>query len=145
MKFYTRKKRQAPAIIIISLIDVLIVMVVFLLVTTTFKNQPSIAVKLPTTSDQPKAGATQEKPPLIVTIARTEPRFYVGKRSLSADKLLAEIKQAVASDPQVKLVLRADGESAWQDVVRVIDSAKQAGVQASNVRAFTRGASDGGK
>jgi biopolymer transport protein ExbD len=145
MKFYTRKRRQAPGIIIISLIDVLIVMVVFLLVTTTFKNQPSIAVKLPTTSDQPKTGATPEKPPLIVTIARTEPRFYVGKRALTADKLLSEFKAAVAGDPQVKLVLRADGESAWQDVVKIIDFAKQAGVQASNVRAYTRGASDGSR
>ena len=142
MKFYTRKKRQAPAIIIISLIDVLIVMVVFLLVTTTFKNTPSIPVKLPATSEAPKIGASQEKPPLIITIAKAEPRFYFGKQAVPADKLLTELKIAVTNDPQVKLVLRADGESVWQDVVKVIDSAKQAGVQPSNVRAFTRSAQD---
>ncbi|HTI72063.1 MAG TPA: biopolymer transporter ExbD [Candidatus Limnocylindria bacterium] len=143
MKFYIRKRRQAPAIIIISLIDVLIVMVIFLLVTTTFKNQPSVALKLPESSDALKKGASQEKPPLIITIARSEPRFYLGKRAVNAEKLLAELRAAVTNDPQTKLVLRADGESTWQDVIKVIDSAKQAGIHASNVRAFTRGAREG--
>ena len=42
MKFYPRRRRSAPSIIIISLIDVLIVMLTFLMVTTTYRNQPSV-------------------------------------------------------------------------------------------------------
>jgi biopolymer transport protein ExbD len=36
----------------------------------------------------------------------------------------------------MKLVLRADEEASWRDVVKVMDFAKQAKIQ--NVRAFTR-------
>ena len=136
MRFQPRRRRAAPAIIIISLIDVLIVLLVFLMVTTNFKNTPSVALKLPETGEAPKQGASNEKPPLIVTIANTQPQFFVGNRAVTADKLFNELKAAVADDPKLKLVLRADEEASWRDVVKVMDYAKQARIQ--NVRAFTR-------
>jgi biopolymer transport protein ExbD len=60
---------------------------------------------------------------------------------VTSDKLLNELKDAVSGDPQVKVVLRADENANWGDVVKVMDFAKQAKVQ--NIRAFTRTA--GGK
>ena len=36
MRFYARKRKQAPAVIIVALIDILIVLLIFLMVTTTF-------------------------------------------------------------------------------------------------------------
>jgi biopolymer transport protein ExbD len=136
MKFMARRRRVAPAIIIISLIDVLIVLLVFLMVTTNFKNTPAVALKLPETGDAPKEGASKEKPPLVVTIANAAPQFYIGNRAVTSDKLLNELRSAVAADPQLKLVLRADEEASWRDVVKVMDFAKQAKVQ--SIRAFTR-------
>jgi len=47
MRFLVRKRRTAPAVIIVALIDVLIVLVIFLLVTTTFKQQPAMHLTLP--------------------------------------------------------------------------------------------------
>jgi biopolymer transport protein ExbD len=136
MKFLPKRRRAAPAIIIISLIDVLIVLLVFLMVTTNFKNTPSVALKLPETGEAPKAGASNEKPPMVVTIANSSPQFYIGNRAVTADKLLLELRNAVGADPKLKLVLRADEEASWRDVVKVMDFAKQAKIQ--NVRAFTR-------
>jgi len=69
MKFLTRRRKAAPAIVIISLIDVLVVLLVFLMVTTRFRNTPSVALTLPETREAPKAGASAEKPPMVVTIA----------------------------------------------------------------------------
>lgn len=136
MKFLPRRRRVAPAIIIISLIDVLIVLLVFLMVTTNFKNTPAVALKLPETGEAPKDGASNEKPPMVVTIANSSPQFYIGNRAVTADKLLLELRNAAGTDPKVKLVLRADEEASWRDVVKVMDFAKQAKIQ--NVRAFTR-------
>ena len=138
MKFLVRRRRVAPAIIIISLIDVLVVLLVFLMVTTRFKNTPSVALTLPETREAPKAGAGPEKPPMVVTIAAAAPQFFVGPRAVTADKLLWELKDAVAADAQVKVVLRADENANWGDVVKVMDFAKQAKVQ--NIRAYTRSA-----
>ena len=70
MKFITRKRRQAPTIIIISLIDILIVLLIFLMVTTTFKQQPALKLTLPE-SKNAKAGAMEGN--LVVTIATNAP------------------------------------------------------------------------
>ena len=55
MRFTTRKQRQAPAVIIISLIDILIVLLIFLMVTTTFKQFPAVKLTLPE-AKQPNRG-----------------------------------------------------------------------------------------
>ena len=136
MKFYPRRRRTAPAIIIISLIDVLLVMLVFLLFTTTFKNTPAVKLELPESTEAMKPGAGQDKPPMIVTVAAAEPNYFVGNRAVTADRLLGELKSAKASDAQVRLVIRGDGDAAWRLVVKVLDFAKQSGI--TNVRAFTK-------
>jgi hypothetical protein len=138
MKFYPRRRRTAPAIIIISLIDVLIVMLVFLLVSTTYKNQPSVKLTLPETADTPKPGASSDKPPVIVTVAREAPHYFVGNRAITAEALQTELKVAASSDPAVHLVIRADGGAEWRLVVKVMEFAKLA--QIKNVKAFTKGA-----
>src|SRR5215471_18263578 len=59
MRFYSRKRRQAPAIIIVALIDILIVLLIFLMVTTTFKQQPDLRLALPESSQAVKTGARE--------------------------------------------------------------------------------------
>jgi biopolymer transport protein ExbD len=137
MRFYPRRRRQAPTIIIISLIDVLIVMLVFMLVTTTYRNQPAIKLNLPETTEAPRPGATQEAPPLVVTIAKDEPYFYLGANALGGDQLLGELRAAATKDPQLKLVLRADADASWRHVVKVMDFARQ--LKITNVKAFMKG------
>ena len=47
MRFYTRKRRM-PAVIIVSLIDILAILLIFVIVTTTFKrDQPAVVINLP--------------------------------------------------------------------------------------------------
>ena len=67
MRFYIRKRRQTPAVIIVALIDVLIVLLIFLVVTTTFKNRPALRLALPESTQAQKSGAT-DAPPLVVSV-----------------------------------------------------------------------------
>ena len=60
----------------------------------------------------------------------------MGNRAVTADRLLSELKSAKAGDPQVRLVIRADGDAAWRLVIKVLDFAKQS--QITNVKAFTK-------
>ena len=46
MRFTTHKRRQAPAVIIISLIDILIVLLIFMMVTTSFRQTPALKLAL---------------------------------------------------------------------------------------------------
>ena len=56
MRFLVHKRRTAPAVIIVALIDVLIVLVIFLLVTTTFKQVPALQLALPASRQALKPG-----------------------------------------------------------------------------------------
>jgi biopolymer transport protein ExbD len=136
MKFYPRRRRTAPTVIIISLIDVLIVMLVFLMVTTTFKNSPAIKVSLPQSSGALRAGAMSGRLPLEVWITPTN-GYYVGSRPVTTDQLFLRLREISTNAADTKVVIRADSDSTWQQVVRVLDFAKQ--LQLTNVQAYTRG------
>jgi len=135
MNFSRKRKRQAPTVIIIALIDVLMVVLIFLVVTTTFKQQiPSVKLALPESS-QAKGGATED-PPLIVTIANQAPHLYIGNRSVTASRLQDELRAAARVNPAMKLAIRADKQAPIGEVVSVMDAAKAASIK--NVSLLTK-------
>ena len=132
MRFYARKRRQPPAIIIVALIDILIVLLIFLMVTTTFKQQPALRLSLPESSQAVKTGAN-ENAPLIVSV---DPQglllFGRDARPVTLDRLKQELATAVASQPDLHLAIGADRAAPWGQVVKVMDTAKEAGVKVIN-------------
>ena len=129
MRFLVHKRRTAPAVIIVALIDVLIVLVIFLLVTTTFKQQPSLKLNLPTSTSALKSGANED-PPLIVNIDATGQIRY-GKDNLpvTLSDLRATLTAEAARNPQVKLAVRADEKAPWGKIVSVMDIADEAHIK----------------
>src|SRR5512142_2081500 len=99
MRFYSRKRRQAPAVIIVALIDILIVLLIFLMVTTTFKQQPALKLALPESSHALKTRAT-ESAPLVVSIDE-KGILYLGndKKAMTFETFKAELIGAVRKDP----------------------------------------------
>ncbi|MBI5772411.1 MAG: biopolymer transporter ExbD [Verrucomicrobia bacterium] len=134
MQFCTRKRRQQPAVIIVSLIDVLMVVLIFLMVSTTFKQQPAVKLALPE-SNQSKGGAT-ETPPIVVTIAKQPPHLYLDTTPVTLDKLQEELLRRAAQKPDVALSIRADAEAPFGQIIKVMDAAKAAKIKA--VSAFTK-------
>jgi biopolymer transport protein ExbD len=128
MRFLVRKRRSAPAVIIVALIDVLIVLVIFLLVTTTFK-QPTLKLNLPTSSSALKSGAN-ENPPLIVNIDATGQIRY-GRENLPMTliDLRGELVAQAEKNPNVKLAVRADEKAPWGRIVGVMDIADEAHIK----------------
>jgi biopolymer transport protein ExbD len=135
MKFLVRKRRTAPAVIIVALIDVLVVLLIFLMVTTTFKQQPSLKLELPKSEMAQKAG-TEEHPPLVVNID-ADGHFRYGEKNLptTSDQLRGQLLAEVAKNAEVKLVIRADKKASWDSVVQLMDLAKEAKIK--NLSAFT--------
>ena len=129
MRFLVRKRRTAPAVIIVALIDVLIVLVIFLLVTTTFKQQPSLKLELPSSTQALKSGAN-ENPPLIVSIGVDGGlRFGPDALPVTIDQLLAQLKANATKNPNLKLAVRADKNAPWGKLVAVMDAAKAANIK----------------
>lgn len=136
MKFSRHKRRQAPAVIIISLIDILIVLLIFLMVTTTFKQQPSIKLALPESKQRGKAGASENN--LIVTVAKQEPFFYLGPKSVTLSKLQEEVSLAVRRNPEVNVLIRSDEKSQMGEVIKAWDAVGLAG--AKSIKILTKNA-----
>jgi biopolymer transport protein ExbD len=132
MQFVPHKRRQAPTVIIVSLIDVLLVVLIFLMVTTTFKQMPSVKLALPE-SKQQKAGSTENS--LIVTISKQGP-IYLQTSPVTMETLQKKLADAVHANAETTLSIRADTEAPWGQIVKVMDAARAANIKVAN--AFTR-------
>src|SRR5207237_8411625 len=105
MRFYVRKRRNAPAVIIVALIDVLIVLLIFLMVTTTFKQQPALKLALPESSQAQKSGANEDAP-LVLTIDESGIlRLGVDATPVTADSLRDKLVEALGKTPNLKLAI----------------------------------------
>jgi biopolymer transport protein ExbD len=134
MHFYVRKRRTTPAVIIVALIDVLVVLVIFLLVTTTFKQQASLKVQLPDSTQAKKPGAN-ENPPFVVSID-AKGVYYVEKMPVTFEQLQDRLKAAVAKNPNLVMAINADENAPWGKVVKLRDAAAAANIK--SLVAFTK-------
>jgi biopolymer transport protein ExbD len=131
MRFAIKKRNRTPAVIIVSLIDVLLVVLIFLMVTTTAKKaEPALKLNLPQ-SKEAKAGETETKP-FIVQVTTNFPYFFLGDRPVTMDKLQSELADAVKKDPQLKVAVKADKQAPFGEIVKVIDASKLAQVGSLN-------------
>jgi biopolymer transport protein ExbD len=133
MKFAV-KKRRAPSIIIVSLVDVLTILLIFFVVSTTFKrDQPEVQINLPDAKTATKAPAELER--AIVTVDQND-EIKLDGRAIGVD----ELENAVRDLPETRkssLALQADKKASFGTIIQVMDALKLAGVK--NLPAFTRG------
>ncbi len=134
MRFTQGRRRQAPSVIIVSLIDVLLVVLIFLMVSTSFRQTPAVKLALPEAKQTVKAGASPDR--LIVTIAKTEPNLYLGTKPVTYERLQAEFLTRASLNPNLSVAIEADKDAPWGQILRVMDAAKAAKIR--NVDAVTK-------
>ena len=134
MNFSTHKRRRAPSIIIVSLIDVLLVVLIFLMVTTTFSETPAFKITLPETAQETPKEGVRENPPVIITITTNTPHFYLGRTAITLDKLKSELAKRGGPGSNLVVAIRADDQAAYGNVVKVTEAAQAA--NAKEVRTF---------
>tara|TARA_B100001123_G_scaffold56077_1_gene59919 strand:+ start:3859 stop:4284 length:426 start_codon:yes stop_codon:yes gene_type:complete len=128
MQFKPKKKRTAPSVIIVSLIDVLMVVLIFLVITTTFKERiPALDLSLPT-STQAGSSATETGDPLSVRIAKNKPYLQLNNKTVTLSELRKAFYQRAAKKPTINLTIQADEKAPFGEVVSVRDLAQEAGI-----------------
>jgi biopolymer transport protein ExbD len=134
MRFYTRKRR-APSIIIVSLIDILAILLIFFIVTTTFrKNQPQLQINLPESKSAEQAPAEKIEP--LVLSVKSADQISLDGKPVTLDLLAEALKTARAQFPTRPIAMQADREAPFGIVVKVLDALKDAGIK--NIPAFTQ-------
>lgn len=132
MKFAVRKRR-APSIIIVSLVDILTILLIFFVVSTTFRReQPQVQINLPESKTATNTPAELEH--AIVTVDENDEIKLDGK-TVAADDLETEVRN-LSDTRRNSLVLQADKKASFGTIIKVMDGLKLAGVK--NLPAFTR-------
>ncbi len=114
----TRKRRMMNQINVVPYIDVTLVLLVIFMVTAPMTN-PGV-VELPGAGqslNQPKL------PPVIVTVKKDGKAEMDGK-AMQRDELLTVIKTQLAKTPERSVVIAADKNVKYEDVIGVMDMLK---------------------
>src|SRR5438552_3649144 len=132
MKFAVRKRR-APSIIIVSLVDILTILLIFFVVSTTFKkDQPEVQINLPESKTSSSRPAELEH--VIVSVDAND-----GVKLDGREIAVEQLQEAITNLPATRkssLVLKADEKASFGVIVKVMDALKLAGIK--NLPAFTQ-------
>jgi biopolymer transport protein ExbD len=133
VKFAVRKRR-APSIIIVSLVDILTILLIFFVVSTTFKkDQPEVQINLP--ESKTATTAPGELDHAILTVSDTD-EIKLDGQTVAVDDLERAVRN-LSETKRSSLALQADKKASFGIIVKVMDALKLAGVK--NLPAFTRG------
>ncbi len=136
MKFAVRKRR-APSIIIVSLVDILVILLIFFVVSTTFKkDQPEVNINLP---ESKTASAKPAELEHAIVSVDAEDALKLDGATIAVDQLQDAITK-MSAERRGSVVLKADEKASFGIIIKVMDALKLAGVK--NLPAFTQG---GGK
>lgn len=106
------------------MVDTLFLLLAFFVVTTTFVEQPSIRLDLPST----KHADVAKLEDLIVTIDK-EGEMFLKQKPVTAWELGEAFREAVRKRKETILILRADKDANYGSVVAVMDIARGAGLK----------------
>jgi biopolymer transport protein ExbD len=128
------RKRRAPSIIIVSLVDILTILLIFFVVSTTFKkDQPEVQINLP--DSKTATMATSELEHAIVSVNESD-EIRLDGNIVSVEELETSVRNLPASRKSA-LALQADKKASFGTIIKVMDALKLAGVK--NLPAFTHG------
>jgi biopolymer transport protein ExbD len=108
---------------LLPLLDVMLLLLIFFLLASAFV-QPTLEVDLPDAqhgeSDAPHNGT------LTISVS-SDGDVFINKTFVPLEELQGRIEAAVAEDPEVPVMVRADEQSAFRYFVKVMDAVKGAG------------------
>jgi len=120
--FSKEKSKLMANINVTPLVDVALVLLIIFMVTTPLMMQESFKIKLPeATTAEPQVEQTT-----TVTVAPGN-IIYLNKAEVSLDDLGGLLASRMASSPDKTVVIKADRSVLHGFVVKVLDTAKEAG------------------
>lgn len=109
---------------ITSLVDVVFLLLIFFMVTSTFLELPGMKLDLPTA----KTGRGQSAKELTLFLTKTG-NILLDNESISIEELPQKLKISLKDRANKSLVLKGDKDVSYGRVVKVMDIAKEVGIQ----------------
>jgi len=126
VNFSRGRQRDEPEINLIAMIDVLLVILIFLVVTTTYTKFGGLELELPTA----EARAEQERPETIDVVVMASGAVLVNRAPVAGGvaAIAQSLRGAAAGAAQPVVVINADAKAAHQNVIDVMQAARNAGL-----------------
>ncbi|MDA3869272.1 MAG: biopolymer transporter ExbD [Gammaproteobacteria bacterium] len=121
------KKDEGVEVNLTPLIDVVFLLLIFFMVSSTFDRHAKLKVQLP----QAEAQMQQPQDNPVVLSIDANGKYYIDDRQVvneQLETLKKALRQTVGERTDVTLLLRADGRTPHQSVVRAMDAASQLGL-----------------
>ena len=117
-----RSEASGPSLM--ALLDVMLLLLIFFLLASVFV-QPTLEVDLP---DAENSEAEPPETGLLTISVSVDGDVFINKQFVPIEELQGRIESAVAENPEVPVMVRADEQSAFRYFVNVMDAVKGAGV-----------------
>ncbi len=127
MKFADRGRRvKPPALSMTSMLDVIFLLLCFFVTASVFSQWESeISISLPSASSAETPGRL---PGEVILNVSKEGAVTVNARKLSLDELGSRLAKVAEFYPGQPVVIRADRETSYDSLVKVIDTCRTSGV-----------------
>lgn len=123
------KRQTFNEINITPLTDIFLVLLIIMMVIAPILDQQGLSLAVPEYVE--KSSIDKEAKLLTVTVTQDDKYLIDNNEVLEAD-LLATIKDSIQEKPD-GLLIQASGDSTHQSVVRLMDNARNAGVQSISI------------
>ncbi len=120
-----RARGQGAIVELTPLIDIVFQLLIFFLLTATFQNNPSFKVKLPKAKNR---DTTQEPKAVVVTVS-TDGVMEIDGKPVDDRELQMRLCTAAETNETTGVNIRADEATAHRHVVRVMDVARECGLE----------------
>jgi biopolymer transport protein ExbD len=119
-----RQQSEKARIEIIPMIDVIFFLLVFFMISTlSMTINRGLPVNLPTAATSQK----DVRDNVSLTVMQ-DGQIFLNKEPVSLQDMGSRVKAALAADPQLAVVINADGQVLHSTVVDILDELRQAGV-----------------
>ncbi len=120
-----RQRRKEPFLVDITpLVDVVFLMLIFFMVSTSFNVSNTLKLELPTGH----ASQQQKKAKEVVISIDKQGQLYVQDEAVADGDLYRRILNVSKGDPNMRVILRADGGTQHKRVVYVLDTLRELGM-----------------
>ena len=107
------------------LVDVMLVLLIIMMIVAPLLQQ-GVPLTLPTAANTAEKPETQEQTVLAIT---ADKRFYVNSQQIQRDRLVERVAQVLEDKSQKIVIIKADQDATYGDVMEAMDSLRSAGIE----------------
>ena len=118
------RERGDSKINLTPMLDVVFIMLIFFIVTATFVKEIGVDVNRPETD---AVDLDPQRKSIVVRVTSRD-RIIIAQRDIDIRAVRANIERMHAENPEAPVIIQPHPDSKTDTVVRIMDSARQAGV-----------------